>query len=87
MALKKLYKHIQGEDEEYPKKVRWISTALKLNEQEDIWDLVTEEDKKKLLDATKHAMYKAILAVLFDLGIRPSELLKIPLDCSLRVPI
>jgi integrase len=76
MALKKFYKHIEGDDEEYPKKVRWISTALKENEHEDLWDLVTEEEKKKLLDATPYPLYKAILAVFFDLGIRPSELLK-----------
>ncbi len=51
VVLKFLYKWLEGEGLEYPKKVRWIKTTIKDNKKLLPDDLLSLEDVKKLIEA------------------------------------
>ncbi len=72
--VKAFYKHAFGEDIYYPKVVAWIKTTStakrKLPE-----DMLTENEVGRMLSATGNARNRAIIALLFDAGIRAGELL------------
>ncbi|MFI5412290.1 MAG: tyrosine-type recombinase/integrase, partial [Candidatus Micrarchaeales archaeon] len=72
---KGFYKHLLGEGLYYPPQVAWIKTTNKRKSKMLPEDLITEEEVKKLLGATKNPRDKAIIALLFDSGIRAGELL------------
>ena len=74
-VVKGFWKHALGADEYYPEPVRWIRTTVKRKDRLMPEGILTEQDVMKLLDAANNARDKAIIATLFDSGIRIGELL------------
>lgn len=76
-ALKRFYKWLLGsEDErEYPAQVKWLkgSPARDRVPKPNPAELVSEEDVKRLLDATPHPRDRAFIATLWDSGARIGE--------------
>ena len=84
IVLKSLYKHILGEDEFFPEPIRWIKTSRNRSRNIMPEDILTEEDIMKLINGTNNLRDKAIVALLFDSGIRAGELMALRLkDISL----
>ena len=75
--VKAFWRHFAGSDEYYPEPVRWIKTTVKRKDRLLPEQLLTEEDVMRMLDAANNARDKAIIATLFDSGIRVGELLGI----------
>ena len=75
ITLKVVFKHFVGEDEFYPKEVRWIKTTSKDTNQLLPSDLLTNEDIAKLLQATRNLRDRAIISLMADAPLRPHELL------------
>ena len=76
VALKMLYKHLWGEDDEYPKVVKWVKTTVngKYKEEEFSENVLTPEDIEKLIMASKDLRMKAMIRFLFEAGPRIEEL-------------
>lgn len=72
--LKKLYKIIEGDNEEYPKKVRWIrvknGTGFKLPE-----GVLNEEDIREIVKACYDVREKSFIAMSYLTGCRAKEIL------------
>lgn len=75
VTVKSFYKHLLGEDLYYPKNVAWIKTSLSMRKRVLPEDILTEDDILAMIRAAKHARDKAIIALLFDSGMRIGELL------------
>jgi site-specific recombinase XerD/ribosomal protein S27AE len=73
-VLKALFKHFFGEDLYYPKQIAWIKTVIKRSRllPETI---LSEEDVLAMLDTATNPRDQALIALLFDSGIRAGELL------------
>lgn len=85
VTIKSFYRQCFGEGEEYPKSVRWIKTSIKRTERLLPEDILNEEDVEKMINTANNPRDKAIIALLFDSGIRPSELLSLrKKDCELE---
>ena len=74
-VVKGFWKHAFGQDEFYPEPIRWVKTTLRRKDKLMPEGILTEEDIMKLLDAANNVRDKAIIATLFDSGIRIGELL------------
>ena len=75
ITLKVIFKHFIGEDEYYPKEVRWIKTSSKDTNQILPSDLLSNDDIAKLLQSTRNLRDRAIIALMADAPLRPHELL------------
>ncbi|MCL4363133.1 tyrosine-type recombinase/integrase [Candidatus Marsarchaeota archaeon] len=73
VTIKAIYKHFLGEDLYYPKQIAWIKTSGSKNKMLP-QDLLTEEDVLKLIHFAKDLRDKALIALLFDTGMRIGEL-------------
>lgn len=74
-VVKGFWKHAFGQDEFYPEPIRWIKTTTRRKDKLMPEGILSEEDIMKLLDAANNVRDKAIIATLFDSGIRVGELL------------
>ncbi len=72
--IKAFYKHLLGNDLFYPEQVSWIKTVLKMSARVLPEDILTEEEVKSMLSAAQNLRDKALIAILFDSGIRMGEL-------------
>ena len=72
---KAFYKHLTGEDIHYPMEVAWIKTSQKSSKRMLPEDILSENEVIRMLDAAKNQRDKAIVALLFDSGIRMGELM------------
>lgn len=84
MALRKqmlrtFYKWLLGDDEEYPRNVRFLKTTRPDKDRIPTDQLVTTADMDALLTAHVNPRDKAMLAVLYESGLRAGEL------CALRI--
>ena len=75
VTIKAFYKQTFGEGLYYPKAVGWLKTSIKKSEKVLPEDLLDEEDILKMIDAANNIRDKAIIALLYDSGIRAGELL------------
>ena len=75
ITLKVIFKHFVGEDEFYPKEVRWIKTTSRDTNQILPSDLLSNDDIARLLQATRNLRDRAIIALMADAPLRPHELL------------
>jgi integrase/recombinase XerD len=88
-VLKKFYKMIYGENQNYPDCVKWFSVKLRKDKKNkekklDIAGFLEEEEIKKLVNAAPTIQKKAFLACLYESGGRPEEFLRITnLDCKI----
>jgi integrase len=76
-VLKKFYQWLRGYEEDYPPEVKWLKTTIKIGSQIIPEDLLTEQEVIALINACPHPRDKAIIAVLYDIGPRPGELLRL----------
>ncbi|NIO23003.1 MAG: tyrosine-type recombinase/integrase [Candidatus Aenigmarchaeota archaeon] len=75
VMIKKFYKWLEGRNEEYPEKVKWIKSKqgpCKITVPED---LITREDLKKLIETCTSDRDRCIVALLYESGFRIGELL------------
>lgn len=75
IVVKSFFKHAQGEDLFYPKHIAWIKTGIKNEKKLTPSDILTESEIKLLIQNASTVRDKAIIALLFDAGIRVGELL------------
>ena len=75
ITLKVIFKHFVGEDEYYPKEVRWIKTSSKNTNQILPSDLLSNSDIAKLLQSTRNLRDRALISLLSDAPLRPHEIL------------
>ncbi len=73
-VVKFFYKHLTGDDEDYPKCVKWIKTSGENAKMILPEDLLDDEDITKMLEASDNPRDKAIISLLYDSGIRAGEL-------------
>jgi len=74
--IKSFYKWLEGNNEDYPNKVKWIKLSKKPAEKKDIYpeDLITEEETEKLIDAALNPRDKMLMAILCESGARIGEI-------------
>jgi len=76
IILKRFYKWLYSNDEEYPKEVSWLKNKLDKRRVKlpGEGDLLTEDEIKKVLEVTEHPRNKALISMLFESGCRIGEL-------------
>jgi len=75
VTLKRFYRWLEGDDEEYPRKVRWIKTngdTMRIQEPEQ---LLTYEEIIEMIRHARNPRDKAIISFLYESGARISEML------------
>lgn len=75
VTIKRFYKWLEGEDEEYPDKVKWIKTSGCTTRIRSAGELLTIEEIEEMIRHAKNPRDKAIIAFLYDSGSRISEML------------
>jgi integrase/recombinase XerD len=76
VVIKRFWKWLEGNDEEYPEKDKWIKPKRNLNGRAKLPEkLLTKEDVDRLLNAAAIPRDKALISVLYETGCRISELL------------
>ncbi|GBC74565.1 Tyrosine recombinase XerC [archaeon HR05] len=82
-VIKYFYKVVYGNNEYYPEVVRWIHKVSKDKKREhsslSYDDFLTEEEVQRLIDTADTIQKKAFIAVGYETGSRPEELLNIRL--------
>lgn len=75
-AIKTFYKWLEGDNEEFPKKVRWIKPKLKLIKTTvGASDILKKDEVVKMIEVSNNLRNKALISVLYETGIRVGELL------------
>ena len=77
VIIKAFYKHYKGDDEFYPKEVSWMKTSFSKNKRKLPEDMLSEEEILKMIKTATNPRDKAIIALLYDSGIRVGELLNL----------
>jgi len=79
IVLKTFYKWLLGEDEEFPKVIKWLKPKLKNKKHKLPEELLTVEEVQKLANATTNARDKAFILALYESGCRIGEILYLKL--------
>lgn len=76
VMLKRFYKWLKGNDEEYPPEVKWIRPNIKKSEEKlpAEGELITEEEIKQVINTAKYPRDKALVSMLYESGCRVGEL-------------
>lgn len=77
--LRHFYKWLLGDGQDYPEQVRHLKARRPQSDSIPTDELITADDMKALLQAHMHPREKAILAVLYESGLRAGEL------CALNI--
>jgi len=77
VTVKQFYKQFLGEGEFYPKQARWIKTSLKAYKRMLPEDILSEEEVLRMIATASNPRDKALIALLYDSGIRMGELLNL----------
>jgi site-specific recombinase XerD len=77
--MKKFFKLMEGNGEDYPDKVKWIKTSGRYNHNKLPEDLLTQEEIRDMIKAADNPRDKALLFVLYESGCRFSELMYLKL--------
>lgn len=75
VTIKKFYKWLEGNNEDYPEKVRWVRTNFKEKDRIMPESLLTQQEIRKLIDSATTLRDKALISTLYEAGIRVGELL------------
>ncbi|NIO23063.1 MAG: tyrosine-type recombinase/integrase [Candidatus Aenigmarchaeota archaeon] len=77
VMIKRFYKWLEGDDEVYPKKVRWIKSWAVVKKARGVLpdELLTVEEIKAMIENCYNIRDKAIISVLYESGFRVSEFL------------
>jgi integrase len=76
ILLKRFYRWLLGNEEEFPPQVKWLKTTLK-NKDKHVTnqaDLITEQEAQKLIDVADHPRNKAFISLLYETGCRIGEI-------------
>jgi len=79
VTLKRFYRWLEGDDEEYPRKVRWIKSngdTTRIKEPEQI---LTPQEVLEMIRHARSPRDKAIVSFLYESGARISEMLSMRL--------
>lgn len=78
VSVKLLYKNILGEGVFYPPQIAWLKTKEDIKEKHMLpGDLLTEDEVLKMIDTANNDRDRAIIALLYDAGIRVGELVSL----------
>jgi site-specific recombinase XerD len=75
VTLKRFYRWLEGDDEDYPRKVRWIKTngdTARIREPEQ---LLTPDEVFEMIRQARNPRDKALVSFLYESGARISEML------------
>jgi len=75
VTLKRFYRWLEGSDEEYPRKVRWIKTSGDDTRIKEPEQLLTFEEVLEMIRRARNPRDKAMISFLYESGARVSELL------------
>ena len=75
--IKRFYKWLLGEDEEYPDLVKWIKKSNHRRQRVERSDLITYEEFERMLGKCDNFRDRALLWLLYETGIRVGELISI----------
>jgi site-specific recombinase XerD len=75
VTLKRFYKWLEGKDEEYPCKVRWIKTGGDTTRIKETEELLTFDEIQEMIRHAKNPRDKAMVSFLYESGARVSEML------------
>lgn len=76
VIIKRFYKWLKGNDEEYPPEVKWIKSKIKRHEKKLVGDgeLITQEDVNKLMQTAECSRDRAFVSLLYESGCRIGEI-------------
>ena len=76
VVLKRFYKWLKGNNEEYPAEIKWLKVARGTADNQMLSqnDLISEEEVQKVIEAASNPRDKAFLATLAESGCRIGEL-------------
>ncbi len=74
VMLKKFYKVMECDNEDYPNKVRWLKPKIPKNAKLPE-DMLTVTEVRKLVEVASHMRDKAMISTLYEAGLRVGELL------------
>lgn len=74
IMMKKFYKWLEGNGEEYPNKIKWLKANLKNNHKKLPEELLTEEEVKSLIQFCENFRDRALISVLYESGCRIGEI-------------
>lgn len=77
VTIKKFYKVIKGNNEEYPEEVKWIKATRAIQNKTIPEVLINPDEIKSMANSTTNLRDKAIVLTLYESGARASELLGI----------
>lgn len=94
VMLKKFYKVMEGDNQEYPDKIKWLKPKLNNDKKKLPEELLTKEEVRKMIKAARHLRDKALVSVLYESGCRRGELMALRIKhiqfddygCILMVP-
>jgi len=79
IVLKMFYKWLLGNDEEFPKVIKWLKPKLKNKKHKLPEELLTVEEVQKLANSTTNSRDKALILTLYESGCRIGEILYLKL--------
>jgi len=77
IVIKRFYKWLNGNDEEYPDKVKWIKTTFRKNKRKIPEDLITKQELEKMIRVANHSRDRALVSLLYESGFRIAEALNL----------
>ena len=75
VTLKRFYRWLDGDDEEYPRKVRWIKTSGDTTRIQEPEQILTEQEVMEMIRHAHNPRDKAMVSFLYESGARVSEML------------
>ena len=79
VTIKKFYKWLRNCEDDYPDEVRWLKRIAVNHRKLPSENLLTEEEVKKLAEATQNLRDRALVLVLYETGCRVGEILSLRL--------
>ncbi len=77
IVIKRFYKWLNGNDEIYPDKVKWIKTTFRKNKRKIPEDLITKQELEKMIRVANHSRDRALVSLLYESGFRIAETLNL----------
>lgn len=74
VMLKKFYKVMEGDNEEYPAKIKWLKPKLNVNQRKLPEELLTEKEVRAMVKAAHNIRDRALVSTLYESGCRIGEL-------------
>jgi site-specific recombinase XerD len=75
VTLKRFYRWLEGDDQEYPRKVRWIRTSGDMTRIREPEQLLTFEEVLEMIGRARSPRDKAMVSFLYESGARVGEML------------